>query len=143
MDSDPIIPDVTDVIPPTNSGAIQGYGGSRLYPKGVSGNPAGRPHRKSLKEHAQEIPPASLSAFALHVYKGAMGPHSGTAVRYGQLFMEMLGESGASFRVAIEASGWTSFQSEVMAALLAAAPPEPAPPEIRTGPGFPPFPPSS
>jgi len=137
MDSDPIIPDVTDVIPPA---AVER---PWLFQKGRSGNVNNvRPTRKSLKQLAQEVPERDLAAFVRHVYASAIESSSATSARWAQLFADLLGESGASFRVAIEASGWTSFQSEVMAALLAAAPPEPAPPEIRTGPDFPPFPPS-
>ena len=91
----------------------------KQFPKGVSGNPAGRPKRKSLKELAQEdATPETLLSFVRHVREAATESTSATAVRWAQLYIDILGESGASFKLAIEASGWDSFQSDVLRALL-------------------------
>lgn len=110
----PTADDITLVRPDVSANLQRNW-----FRPGQSGNPAGRPKRKSLKELAQEdATPETLLKFVRHVREAATESTSATAVRWAQLYVDILGESGASFKLAIEASGWDSFQSDVLRALL-------------------------
>jgi hypothetical protein len=85
------------------------------WQKGQSGNPAGRkPLGASLKELAQNQPVERRAAFVLHVLDSAMASSSATAARWAQLFADISGDGGASFKLELEPGGkWAEIMASV------------------------------
>jgi hypothetical protein len=89
------------------------------WQKGVSPNPTGRRAvGPSLKELAQNQPSEVRAAFVKHVLDSALASSSATAARWAQIFMEMSGDGGASFKLELEPGGkWAEIMQSLRAKL--------------------------